>query len=112
MVSSSGAAVAFCTATIAEVLSGRTVPSAASDAPISSIVSVIICLSSVSTCAEMSGALNAAAIASFGLPRIPTALPTSFDQPWGKRVMSYTILGNATCLMHCTYIEYSLLIAI
>ena len=47
-----------------------------------------------------SGARNAAAIASFGLPRMPIALPTSFDQPFGNRVMSYTILGNATCLMH------------
>ena len=55
---------------------------------------------------------NAAAIASFGLPRMPIALPTSFDQPFGNRVMSYTILGNATCLMHWTYIEYSLLMAI
>ena len=51
-------------------------------------------------------------MASFGLPRMPIALPTSFDQPFGNRVMSYTILGNATCLMHWTYIEYSLLMAI
>ena len=78
----------------------------------SSAVSVIICLSSCSTCAEISGARNAAAMASFGLPRMPIALPTSFDQPFGNRVMSYTILGNATCLMHWTYIEYSLLMAI
>ena len=81
-------------------------------APMSSAVSVIICLSSCSTCVEISGARNAAAIASFGLPRMPIALPTSFDQPFGNRVMSYTILGNATCLMHWTYIEYSLLMAI